>query len=504
MKDICELVQSAEGREQAIEKIVAFGGKPPATRFYLMQLLISEGMDVGATALIDCALGAFERLRAKAPADPNFYYNIANGYQSLYEAKVRVDPLCVFDCEGLVSNALKYFGKASVDDPRVLTNLGNLYDSIGRPVEAIRQYERALAIDENFGMAIGNKAYAVEVLAGISGYPVTYRIYAHQLYEAAIDVASTVLDIGGEEALAFFQARNDEIIRQFTEAGECELLTTDLAHEHYDIAGHGELVKFYTDFCVEHDLYLNLHIYAQTASASVGDAVLPRIVTRGASGDAEQYFTDIAFRLNEIHESYMTARVALAQSQYTNVEFSTISEQTTLINTADNAASNIYVGYLKTAYKEAFSTLDKVAVLLNHYLEIGHPEDSVYYHTVWYEPREVNSEEPPVIAQGVRKQGYRLLGLYLLCRDLRGSRYSRLRNALTHRYARVYRGNERPKGTYTFNELSELTVDVMFKVKCAVMYATLFIERCEVAKGASLDGPIGEIRQSTDQHLDSW
>jgi tetratricopeptide (TPR) repeat protein len=506
VKDVCNLLGSDEGREKAIVKIMDFKGDPKVTRYYLIQVLIDHGQEIDSYELVECALLAFERIKSKAPSDPLLYYNVGNGYQLLYDWKVRADPTAAFDCQDVVVKAIKYFGKAPADDPRVLTNLGSLYDSIGRPVEAIDQYERALAIDENFGMALGNKACAVQALSHISGYPVTYLIYAHQLYESAIDVASTIIDVGGEVALHFFQDSNNEIVRRFADAGKVKLLETDLRHEHYDIAGRGEFVEFYTDFCVKHDLYLNLHLYDRTAQASVGDAVVPTLVTRVDDGSATTaYFRDIAFRLNEVYESYMTARVSLVQSQYTNDDFSAISEQTTLINTTDYAVSNIYVGYLKAAYKEAFSALDKIAVLLNHYLKIGHPEDSVYYGTVWYEHSEDTSDKAsPVIAPAVKEQGYRLLGLYLLCCELRGSKYSSMRNALTHRYARVFRHVRGPRGTRTFEELTDLTVDVMYKVKCAILYATLFIEQAESTKRANLTGPIGVLQQSIEQHLDTW
>jgi HEPN superfamily protein len=65
-------------------------------------------------------------------------------------------------------------------------------------------------------------------------------------------------------------------------------------------------------------------------------------------------------------------------------DFSVISEQTTLASLHDYSVSNIYVGYLKAAYKEVIGVLDKIAVLLNHYLSLGLREDSCYYRSVWY------------------------------------------------------------------------------------------------------------------------
>jgi hypothetical protein len=77
--------------------------------------------------------------------------------------------------------------------------------------------------------------------------------------------------------------------------------------------------------------------------------------------------------------------MSLVQSQYTTPDFSAISQQTTLVNLLDYSVSNIYVGQLKSAYKEAFSALDKIAILVNHYLDLGFPEDRCDYRNVWYE-----------------------------------------------------------------------------------------------------------------------
>jgi hypothetical protein len=165
--------------------------------------------------------------------------------------------------------------------------------------------------------------------------------------------------------------------------------------------------------------------------------------------------------------------------------------------------SNIYVGYLKSAYKEAFSALDKIAVLINHYLDLGLPEDRCYYRNIWYE-HDANGEmlDPPVITSKVKAQGFRLFGLYQLCQELCGSKYSHIRNALTHRYLRVYRAVKGPKGTYMFEDLTQTTVDALYKIKCAIMYASLFIERTEGAKRG--DGLMVQVPLSTRQNLDIW
>jgi hypothetical protein len=97
----------------------------------------------------------------------------------------------------------------------------------------------------------------------------------------------------------------------------------------------------------------------------------------------------------------------------------------------------------------------------------------------------------------------RLFGLYLLCQDPCGSKYSQIRNALTHRYLRAYHSAGGPKGTYTFKELTRITIEAFYQIKCAIMYVPLFIEASERAKHSDSDR-VGTIPLSTRQHLDLW
>ena len=506
LTDITELLKTPGSHDRAIEKMVSFQGDRQITRFSLLQLVIATGQEVRNRQLIQVGLDAFERLKAKLPkGDPTLYYNVATGYQELYAFQLGQDGANIFGCENTIASALKYAARAPATDPRVLTNLGNLYDEIGRPVEAIDCYERALAIDGNFGMALGNKAIAMQTLAPIVRYPTGYYIYAHQLYQAAFAHEQSILDVGGPAALEAFQTHDRSLVQWFTQRGQADKLNQDMRHDRHDDSAMSDFVKFYSEFCVHHDLYLNTHLVDRLAPASIGDSVVPQLITRAGDEDEQQYVCDIMFRLNEITEAYITARMALVQSQNTNDDLSTISNQTTLINLLDYSVSNIYVGHLKTAYKEAFSALDKIAVLINHYLGLGLKEDRCYYRTVWYEHDEAGEPvQPTVIAQQVKDQGYRLFGLYLLCQELCGSKYSHIRNALTHRYARVYRAVAGPKGTYTFEELTQTTIDALYKIKCAIMYISLFIEAKEQAKRGKETGSAINMPLNTDQNLDLW
>lgn len=67
---------------------------------------------------------------------------------------------------------------------QALTNLGNVLNGVGRPAEAIEQWNRALALDPSFGMALGNRG-------------IGFMSYAYALYD------------NGHARLFFLRAHSD-------------------------------------------------------------------------------------------------------------------------------------------------------------------------------------------------------------------------------------------------------------------------------------------------------
>jgi tetratricopeptide (TPR) repeat protein len=502
-KEILSIIGDGD-HEKALSRISAFQGDEPDLRYMLARVLISTGQLRESRAILECGVQAFECLKAKSapPNDPMLYYDITNGYAEQLAMTMRDDHASIFGCEDFARRALRYADRGPKDDPWALTNLGTLYDQVGRPLEGLSVYERALAIDPHFGMAIGNKAVTIGVLSFITRYPISHLVYAHQLYQQTLAHPESLIEAGGDGPLETFRQHDAAIVQYLTDIGRADRLERDLRHHPYDDSSLSDFARFYTRFCLGHDLYLNTHLVNRAAHASVGDEIIPPLVTPLGS-DGEERVTDVMFRLNEIIESYITARMALVQSQYVCEDFSAISKQTTLVNLLDYSASNIYVGHLKAAYKEAFSALDKIAILLNRYLGLGIPEDRCYYRTVWYEhDADGVVSEPQVVTPAIRDQGARLFGLYLLHHEL-GGKYADIRNALTHRYLRVYKAVHGPKGTYLFEDLTSTTTEVLYKVKCAIVYVSLFIQDKEQRNRHS--GRLAATMPlNTDQHLNLW
>jgi tetratricopeptide (TPR) repeat protein len=345
-KEILSIIEGGDN-EKALSRISAFQGDEPGARYMLARVLVSTGQVRESRAILECGVEAFERLKAKSapPNDPLLYYDITNGYAELLAMTMRDDHASIFDCEDIARRALRYANRGPKDDPWALTNLGTLYDQVGRPLEGLSAYERALAIDPRFGMAIGNKAVTIGVLSFITRYPISHLIHAHQLYQQALAHPESLIEAGGDGPLETFRQHDAAIVQYLTDIGRADRLERDLRHEPYDDSSQSDFAQFYTRFCLRHDLYLNTHLIDRTAHASVGDEIIPPLVTPLGIGGEEERVADVMFRLNEIIESYITARMALVQSQYVCEDFSAISKHTTLVNLLDYSASNIYVGH---------------------------------------------------------------------------------------------------------------------------------------------------------------
>lgn len=470
-------------------------------------MAIYAGIESHDETLVDQGIAAAQKVLKKPSSIrplSGAYYNLGNAYH--YKATEHLSKTgTYFGTEKNVEKAIKYFTKALKleQDPSTITNLGNLLDELGRPLEALVRYEEAIRRDGNFGMAIANKAMLLERLSKISTYQTGYLIYAYQLYEQALTNQDSILSIGGSDAYNQFIEHRDHIKKYFTDNKRQDLLEVDLSHEHHE-SSTDETVKQYTKFCLENDLYLNLHIFDKHSAASVGDNISTSLITGISDDEAKQWVTEVFMRLNEIKESYMTGRYTLWLSQQKTPEMSSISEQSLLVNNLDYTAHNLYTGLLKTAYKEVFSVLDKIANFLNYYLELGNDEDSpiLNYRKIWY--KELDKKQG--FHDHVTSRDYRLFGVYAVLNEL-GEAPSLERNTLEHRYKRISTIGLDPYGAQTFSEFTEQTTDIYYKVKCAIVYLLNFINYTEDVKRSEAikDGRVvPTMPVMTKQWLDIW
>lgn len=502
IKAVSSLINNGE-HKKALTKLERYEQRYPDHPLVVLNrpgLRIDIGYGLNDEILIEQAVLDIDHLLEGSVPD-SFYemllYNRANGLQHRIR-KYFTDNETYFGIEADIIRCIESFTLAGTNDATV--NLANLYDEIGRPLEAITTYEKVLKRAPDFGMATANKAQTVENLVSITEYQAAYLVYAYQLYKNAFEYEKSILEHGGTYALQNFKARRDHIAKYLRDNGKEDWLERDLAHDTFNPDNHPKDEASYIEFCLQNDLYLNLHFFDRHSVASIGDVISTGFISKAGDSEEDSRIKEMFMRINEIKESYATGRYVLWQSQQRTQTLAHISEQTIFVNNLDYTMHNIYTGLLKSAYKEAFSALDKIANTINHYLELGHNEKRVDYRNVWYiDLKPSGGYHPKVLAQN-----FRLFGLFSLLQDLGGDP-SKVRNSLEHRYFRVGTMGNEESDPPTFEELTKQTVDTYYKIKSAITYLLNFIHSCEESKRIEAEKNnkwLPSIPVTTDQWLD--
>jgi tetratricopeptide (TPR) repeat protein len=466
--------------------------------------IVREGIDKGEKLLKDPSC---KDLKA------NLYYNCANGYMSLFQ--LEYDKKRGF--EQLVNNknlqnAKRYFREAikEVDDfdfklrSQFWTNYGNCLDSLGRGIEALYAYEEALNIDSSFSMTLGNKAKAMRFFADISGiYRAAVYIESFQILKSILE-NKDLIEFGGIAAKRSFEREIKQIESKFKDKS---LLTTNLIHPQYNLTNATSFEKFYIEFCSEYKLFFNFHIHKDKCEASIVDPIFINLIT---SIDDNKTFYNLAKHINQIKEDYATARLLLVQSQFKRRDFNSISKRTTFVNTLDYSVFNIYIGLLKSSFKEAYNILDKIARFINEYYGLG-IKDDIYFNKIWQ--YKTSKGDYKIKSKIFNSKNISLYSLYDIFLDFNSGYYKKIkdiRNALTHERLVVYDSfiltkwdNENDKNNIGYDTMLSQTIKLLQLIKSSIIYLINFVEIEENRKRKNSTGRIAPMYVDTNQFLDS-
>ena len=458
------------------------------------QKIIRQGLDIGEQNL---------KNQQDTKYKSNIHYNLANGYLSLYglaERKIGIETIP--QSENLQKaklhfrEALKLCDEFNFDfKKQVFVNYGNCLDTLGRGVEALNAYDNAIKIDKNFSMAIGNKAKALRFFANISGqYRGAIYLEAYQAIKSIID-NQDLITIGGLGAKKSFEKELQEIGSLFKDKKD---LTKKLEHSKYSTKKLSEFEKLYLDFCAKEKLFLNFHIHEYNCKAAITDPIFISLITDIKDNET---FYRLAKHINQIKEDYAVARLLLVQSQYRRKDFDNISRRTTFINTLDYSQFNLYCGLLKSAFKEAYNILDKIAFFINNYFCLGLSEKKIYFTSIWAEDKKIRNEI-------LQSNNISLYALYDIYQDFKSGHYEKIqniRNALVHRNLVVYDSvltgwdNKDDEVNLGYDTLLSETINLLRLTKSAIIYLINFVNIEENKKRSN--GLIAPMFVDTSQFL---
>lgn len=331
---------------------------------------------------------------------------------------------------------------------QILTNRANQLNVMGRFIDAIEGWDDALSIIPKFAMAQANRGYGLRHYAGMlddDRKRAILLLHAHDGLIAAT-AADAVLDSIYPYALAQQFAAD---AKTYAAAGDLDQIR-ELQNLDLPPFGRSKAERKYRQWCLDHRLFLNpLNDLGSHARAACDDLVLPSI--RESFDERPGAVTPppaISF-FNQMKQEYVSARFMLYEGLCnTKLHFS--DRGVLLFDTLDYPMHSLATERVRTAYRIAYSLLDKVAFLVNHYWKLGKNADRINFKNVWM------VDGKPLLLDRFRDYpNWPLRGLFWLSKELFDDQLKcttgpdarelhDIRNALEHKFIQVHEGWARP------------------------------------------------------------
>jgi len=377
----------------------------------------------------------------------------------------------------------------------VLTNLGNLLSNIGRFVEAVEFWNRALSIDPEFGMALGNRGKG-------------YFHYANALYDPghrAVFLKHAYYDLQEALKLPLYEdarAGFSQLLMSIEKMFRKDALKDRNPLPEYSTGDSDEEIE-YRQWCLENKLFLNpLNDLGAHSIAAKDILHTPNITVKTGADPHYQRFA------NQIKQEYATARFLLFRGiSDDSLHYS--DKDVYLFDTFDNACLSASVEMVKASYQIVYSLFDRIALFMNYYLALKIRPGDVSFRTFWYQERKRNN--------GLRDEfksyiNWPFRGLFWLSKDLfegkKGFRQtlepdaldiSKIRNFLEHKYFHLHsditRGDFADKElrgfSYSLNirEFQKKALKLMKLSRAAITYLLLgihFEEKQRIKKSGTV------------------
>lgn len=386
-----------------------------------------------------------------------------------------------------------------VDKPRrsqIKTNLGNCLNQLGRPVEAIEQWDDALAVVPKFAMALGNRANGL-LHYGRSLYDDGHRAMilaeAHQGFLAALD-PNAFWESGFDSGVANEFKIQIHNIEQVADIVEIRARMESLSYSLGDSSAEIE----YRNWCLVNRLFLDPLNDLGARSIAASDVFhLPSHTYEIHEEPRFVRFYDL------LKQEFISARAiyfeATKNEDY-GIHYS--DREVLLFDHFDGSIFGLKNEKLKMSFRATYSIFDKISVFMNEYFELGKKSDSpsVSFRQVWYAPH--SRGEPRQLAEKFSGyQNWPLKGLFSLSKDLYDSDLQSvalpeaklldaLRNAAEHRFLSIHEYDDgSPSNSIhqriTVTDFRSKTLRLLKLARAALIYLSLAVKREEYLRKLS-------------------
>lgn len=358
---------------------------------------------------------------------------------------------------------------------QILTNLGGVFNALGRPIKALEMRDSALRILPQFAMALGNRGI------GLCNY-------SDALYDLGHQNIFLMQALGNlREALSprsVWDGEYPSTVRENfqTRANEIKaFLDHNFDESHFEPyswpIGTSKNEKKFRKWRLENRLFLNplndldtwpiaAHDVFHLPDHSYGIDEKPRFVQ----------FYDL------LKQEYVAACLLLFEgSQGKHNHYA--DKEILVFEHGDGSIGGVRIEKQKVAFRSAYSILDKIAMFLNEYYDLGKDRKRLNFRTVWHEGRgkDINSRIP--------QNNWRLRSLYALSLDLFDSEFKEtalphaellndVRNAAEHRFLQVYEDgmvfqSDEITTRLAYTELYRLSLRMLKISRAALIYLSL-------------------------------
>ena len=350
-----------------------------------------------------------------------------------------------------LSRAAVHPGFSELDPMRrsqILTNRANQLNAMGRFIDAIEGWDAALRTIPKFAMAQANRGYGLKHYAGLLADDrerAILLLHAHDGLIAAT-AADAVFDTIYPEVLAQQFA---EEAKRYATAGDLDQIRK-LQDFGMPLLGRSKAERKYRQWCLDHRLFLNpLNDLGSHGRAACDNLVLPPISEKFDERPGAVTPPPVIGFFNQMKQEYASARFMLYQGLCdTKLHFS--DRGVLLLDTLDYPMHSLATERIRTAYRIAYSLLDKVAFLVDHYWKLGKIADRINFKNVW-----MVEGKSQLLDRFRDYPNWPLRGLFWLSKELFDDQLKHttgpdarelhdIRNALEHKFLQVHEGWAQP------------------------------------------------------------
>lgn len=411
---------------------------------------VIDGADAeGHEEALICSIEISARIVEKAEAVVAclVHYHASNAWSALQGIRRKGKALWSWEQPELLNQILSlrkavqhpgFAGQPSFRRAQIYCNLGNALNQAGRFVDALTDWRLALWEQPVLGMARGNLGIGLAEYGRSlydSGHTYWFLRAARKEFITAIAGgvgrdSSTFPEalegfgqylVGVEHQLSFYEVTDGKTLGKFS-------------------LGKGKRERLYRRWCLERTLFLNpLNDLGPDSFAATDTLSLPSHRIEGAGITYRAFF-------NQLVQEYTYARWCLFDGSTSNsLHFA--DRDVALAYNADLTHYSINLEQVKTAFRCAYSLLDKVAYFINKYWKLEVDERSVYFHSIWYE--DTKGRQPRKIRpQFETSENLPLRALFWLAKDVFdptmqsvaspvAKQLKALRNHLEHKFVKV-------------------------------------------------------------------